>query len=116
MEDTDMSDRPKEKDRVRSSSDSGEHFGHSAEDDGASHRSNKKHKDCHSLVNLEVGSEAKHMPIDTPEVEPRSHVGNRKSSISYKESLIGVILGAYVLTPHFATYILTLTQIRVFTN
>ena len=90
-----MSDRPKEKDRVRSSSDSGEHFGHSAEDDSASHRSKKKHKDCHSLVNLEVGSEAEHMPIDTPEVEPRSHVGNRKSSISYKESLIGVILGAY---------------------
>ena len=35
------------------------------------------------------------MPIDTPEVEPRSHVGNWKSSISYKESLIGVIPGAY---------------------
>ncbi len=47
MEDTDMSDRPKEKDRVRSSSDSGEHFGHSIEDDGVSSRSNKKHKDCH---------------------------------------------------------------------
>ena len=40
-----MSDRLKEKDRVRSNSDSGEHFGHSAEDDSASHRSNKKHKD-----------------------------------------------------------------------
>ena len=90
-----MSDRPKEKDRVRSSSDSGEHFGHSAEDDGANHQSTKKHKDCHSLVNPEVGSDAEHMPIDQPEVEPRSYVGNRNSSVSYKESLIGVILAAY---------------------
>jgi hypothetical protein len=80
---------------VRSSSDSGEHFGHSIEDDGASSRSNKKHKDCHSLVNPKVGSNAEHMLIGQPEVGPSSHVGNRKSSISYKESLIGVIPGAY---------------------
>ena len=63
MEDTDMSDRLKEKDRVRSNSDSGEHFGHSAEDDSASHRSNKKHKDRHPLANPEVVSDAKHMSI-----------------------------------------------------
>ena len=90
-----MSDRPKEKDFVRSSSDSREHLGHSAEDDGANHRSTKKHKDCHSLVNPEVGSDAEHMPIDQLEVEPKSYIGNRKSSVSYKESLIGVISGAY---------------------
>uniref|UniRef100_A0A2N9GVI8 Reverse transcriptase domain-containing protein n=1 Tax=Fagus sylvatica TaxID=28930 RepID=A0A2N9GVI8_FAGSY len=35
------------------------------------------------------------MLIGQPEVGPSSHVGNRKSSISYKESLIGVIPGAY---------------------
>uniref|UniRef100_A0A2N9G3W3 CCHC-type domain-containing protein n=1 Tax=Fagus sylvatica TaxID=28930 RepID=A0A2N9G3W3_FAGSY len=95
MEDSDMSDRPKEKERVRSSSDSGEHFGHSADDDGASHRSNKKHKERHPLAIPEVVSDAEHMPIGQPEVEPRSHVGTRKPSVSYKESLIGVIPGAY---------------------
>jgi hypothetical protein len=90
-----MSDRPKEKDCVRSTSDSGEHFGHSADDDGASHRSNKKHKYRHPLANPEVVSDAEHMPIGQLEVEPRSHVGTRKSSVSYKESLIGVIPEAY---------------------
>jgi hypothetical protein len=58
-----MSDCPKEKDPVRSSSDSGEHFGPSADDDCASHRSNKKHKDRHPLANLEVVSDAEHMSI-----------------------------------------------------
>ena len=62
-----MSDRLKEKDRVRSSSDSGGHFGPFVDDDGASHRSNKKHKDCHSLVNPEVGSDAEYMPNDQPD-------------------------------------------------
>jgi hypothetical protein len=95
MEDSNMSDRPKEKDCVRSTSDSGEHFGHSADDDGASHRSNKKHKYRHPLANPEVVSDAEHMPIGQLEVEPRSHVGTRKSSVSYKESLIGVIPEAY---------------------
>jgi hypothetical protein len=95
MEDTDMSDRPKEKDRVRSSRDSGEHFGHSADDDGASRRSNKKHKDFHTLANPEIVSDAEHMPIGQPEVESVTHVGTRKPRVSYKESLIGVIPGAY---------------------
>uniref|UniRef100_A0A2N9FZN4 Uncharacterized protein n=1 Tax=Fagus sylvatica TaxID=28930 RepID=A0A2N9FZN4_FAGSY len=64
MEDTDMLDRPKEKDRVLSS-DSGEHFGLSFEDDGAN-----------------------------PNSEPSSPVRVR-SDISHKDSLVGVIPGAY---------------------
>ena len=50
-----MSDRPKEKDRVLSS-DSGEHFGHSFEDDGASRWNKNKHKKTHSIPIPEVGS------------------------------------------------------------
>jgi hypothetical protein len=39
-----MSDRPKEKDQVRSNI-RGEHFMQSIEEDGANHRNNKKHKE-----------------------------------------------------------------------
>ncbi len=84
MEDTDMSDRPKEKDRVRSS-DNGEFLGHSFEDDGTSCRNNKKHKESH--LNSTDGNA-------TPVREPSPPVGVR-NSISYKDSLIGMIPGAY---------------------
>jgi hypothetical protein len=94
MEDTDMSDRPKKKDRVRSS-DNGEHLGHSFEDDDTSRRNNKKHKESH-LISTNGESHESGYPNGNavPNREPISSVGVR-SSISYKNSLIGMIPGAY---------------------
>ena len=94
MEDTDMSDRPKEKDRV-CSSDNGEFLGHSFEDDGSSRRNNKKHKETH-LISTDGKSHESGYPNGNPipNREPISPVGVR-SSISYKDSLIGMIPGAY---------------------
>jgi hypothetical protein len=94
MEDTDMSDRPKEKDRVRSS-DNGEYLGHSIEDDATSRRNNKKHKESH-LISIDGESHKSGYSNGNvvPNREPISSVGVR-SSISYKDSLISMIPGAY---------------------
>jgi hypothetical protein len=94
MEDTDMSDRPKEKDRVRSSV-NGDHLGHSFEDDGTRRRNNKKHKESHSTSVLDKGHGSE-SPIG--DVEPTSAPTSpirARTGISYKDSLIGVIPGAY---------------------
>uniref|UniRef100_A0A2N9IKD9 CCHC-type domain-containing protein n=1 Tax=Fagus sylvatica TaxID=28930 RepID=A0A2N9IKD9_FAGSY len=91
MEDTDMSDRPKEKDRVRSGCDiRGELFKQSVEDDGANHRNNKKHKENHVTSNPEVGE----TEVFVDSNEPSSPIKVR-SGITYKDSLVGVIPGAY---------------------
>uniref|UniRef100_A0A2N9H4L7 CCHC-type domain-containing protein n=1 Tax=Fagus sylvatica TaxID=28930 RepID=A0A2N9H4L7_FAGSY len=94
MEDTNMSDRPKEKDRVRSSV-NGDHLGHPFEDDGTSRRNNKKHKESHSIFVPDKGHGSE-SPIG--DVEPTSAPTSpirARSGISYKDSLIGVIPGAY---------------------
>ena len=93
MEDTDMSDRPKEKDRVRSVN--GDHLGHSFEDDGISRRNNKKHKESHSIPVPETGH-GFDSPIEVvePVSAPTSPI-RAQTGISYKDSLIGVLPGAY---------------------
>ena len=93
-----MSDRPKEKDRVRSLV-RNDQFGHSVEDDGVNHPTTKKHKETHAIPTTEVGSGLKHHAFgETENVsdanEPHSPVRVR-SGISYKESLVGDIPGAY---------------------
>jgi hypothetical protein len=94
MEDTDMSDHPKEKDRVRSC-DNREHLGHSFEDDGTSRRNNKKHKESHLLSVAEESHESgNHNGDAIPNSEPGSPIRVR-SGISYKDSLVGMIPGAY---------------------
>ena len=95
MEDTNMSDRPKEKDRVRSSV-NGDHLGHPSEDDDTSRRNNKKHKESHSLSVPEKGhgSESPTSYVE-PTSAPTSPIRAR-SGISYKDSLTGVIPGAYM--------------------
>uniref|UniRef100_A0A2N9ERH6 CCHC-type domain-containing protein n=1 Tax=Fagus sylvatica TaxID=28930 RepID=A0A2N9ERH6_FAGSY len=94
MEDTDMSDRPKEKDRVRSSV-NGDHLGHPSEDDDTSRRNNKKHKESH-LISVPDKGHGSESPIG--DVEPTSAPTSpirARTGISYKDSLIGVIPGAY---------------------
>ena len=89
-----MSDRPKEKDRVRSSVKE-DHLRHSSEDDGASRRNNKKHKESHSIPGPDEGHGYESPMGDVePSSAPTSPIRAR-SGISYKDSLIGVILGAY---------------------
>uniref|UniRef100_A0A2N9IZP5 C2H2-type domain-containing protein n=1 Tax=Fagus sylvatica TaxID=28930 RepID=A0A2N9IZP5_FAGSY len=90
MEDTDMSDRPKEKDRVRMQS---------VDDDGINHRNNKKHKENHVTPTHEVGSGLEHHKVSESEAfvdsnEPNSPIRVR-TGISYKDSLVGIIPGAY---------------------
>uniref|UniRef100_A0A2N9HHK0 Reverse transcriptase domain-containing protein n=1 Tax=Fagus sylvatica TaxID=28930 RepID=A0A2N9HHK0_FAGSY len=94
MEDADMSDRPKEKDRVRSSV-NGDHLGHPSEDDDTSRRNNKKHKESH-LISVPDKGHGSESPIG--DVEPTSAPTSpirARTGISYKDSLIGVIPGAY---------------------
>ena len=85
-----MSDRPKEKDRVRMQS---------VDDDSVNHRNNKKHKENHVTPTHEVGSALEHHKVSESEVfvdsnEPNSPIRVR-TGISYKDSLVGIIPGAY---------------------
>ena len=93
MEDTDMSDRPKEKDRVRSVN--GDHLGHSFEDDGISRRNNKKHKESHSIPVPETGHGSDSPIGDVEPVSAPTSPIRARTGISYKDSLIGVLPGAY---------------------
>ena len=84
----------KEKEHVRSS-DYGEHLGHSFEDDGSSRRNNKKHKESHLITDIGEGNEVEN-PIG--DVEPNSAPNSPirvRTGLSYKDSLVGVIPGAY---------------------
>jgi hypothetical protein len=84
--DTDMSERLKEKDRDRKF---GEVEGkHSLEEEDSIRRSTKKKKGSHLPSSAEPGME----PVGGS--EPGSPIGHR-SGISYKESLLGTIPGAY---------------------
>jgi hypothetical protein len=84
--DTDMSERLKEKDRDRNF---GEVEGkHSLEEEDSIRRSTKKKKGSHLPSSEEPGME----PVGGS--EPGSPIGTR-SGISYKESLLGTIPGAY---------------------
>uniref|UniRef100_A0A2N9EGI5 DUF4283 domain-containing protein n=1 Tax=Fagus sylvatica TaxID=28930 RepID=A0A2N9EGI5_FAGSY len=107
MDNTDMSDCPKEKDRVRSSF-SVDFSGQSLEDDGTNSRNSKKHKGSHTVSIPVVGSGLNHKPSGEHEVhsEPSSPAGVRsptepsspvrvRSGFSYKDSLVGMIPGAY---------------------
>jgi hypothetical protein len=94
MEDTNMSDRPKEKDRVRSSV-NGDNLGHPFKDDDTSRWNNKKHKESHSISVTDKGHGSE-SPIGDmePTSAPTSPIRSR-TGISYKDSFIGVIPGAY---------------------
>ncbi len=76
----------------------GEHFRHSVEDDDANHRNNKKHKETHAIPTPEVGSGLEQHAVGETKAfvdsnEPSSPMRVR-SGISYKDFLVGVILGA----------------------
>uniref|UniRef100_A0A2N9GQK4 DUF4283 domain-containing protein n=1 Tax=Fagus sylvatica TaxID=28930 RepID=A0A2N9GQK4_FAGSY len=89
--DSDMSERPKVKFRV-----SGEKSGHSLEDDESVRRSTKKKKDSHLLLDSEMETDLESSmggeKLDGKESD--SPVGVRVG-VSYKESLLGEIPGAY---------------------
>ena len=90
-----MSDRPKEKERVSSNM-------QSVEDDGANHRNSKKHKENHVNHTQEidlglehpVGGESEAFVESKEPTEPSSPIRVR-TGISYKDSLVGVLPGAY---------------------
>ena len=90
-----MSDRSKEKERVRSNM-------QSVEDDGANHRNSKKHKENHVNHTQEidlglehpVGGESEAFVESKEPNEPSSPIRVR-TGISYKDSLVGVLPGAY---------------------
>jgi hypothetical protein len=89
--DSDMSECPKVKFRV-----SGEKSGHSLEDDESVRRSTKKKKDSHLLLDSEMETDLESSmggeKLDGKESD--SPVGVRVG-VSYKESLLGEIPGAY---------------------
>ena len=71
----------------------------SIEDNSANHRNNKKHKENHITPTHEVGSGLEHHAVGETEAfvdsnEPSSPIRVR-SGITYKNSLMGVIPGAY---------------------
>jgi hypothetical protein len=89
--DTDMSNRPKVKIRA-----SGDKSGHSHEDGDSGCHSNKKMKDTHAIPTGEMDTDR--VPIMGGEAlerkEPISPFGVR-TCVSYKESLLGELPGAY---------------------